>query len=79
MITDDILEAFKYAFSRPGALTPPINYYRNMLYISQKKAGGPETTIEIPTLVVWVCGHNKYLVVELASSAATPTISSLTL
>lgn len=27
-LDDDVMEAYKYTFSQPGALTPPINYYR---------------------------------------------------
>ena len=27
----DVIEAYKYTFSQPGALTAPINYYRCML------------------------------------------------
>jgi len=29
--TEDDIEAFKYTFSQPGAITPPINYYRAAL------------------------------------------------
>ena len=54
----DVVEAYKYTFSKPGALTGPINYIRavyntpEMLFPAEKKM------IEIPTLIVWVSLRN---------------------
>ena len=48
------ITSYKYTFSRPGALTGPINYIRaiyntrHFLFPQMKK------TIDIPTLLVWV-------------------------
>lgn len=60
----EVLEAYKYTFSKPGALTGPINYYRCMLNnkatdqkkaADQKKAEGdsPPAKISVPTLLIW--------------------------
>lgn len=58
----DVLEAYKYTFSKPGALTAPINYYRCMMNSRSKAAGktsgavsnGVLSKISIPTLLIWV-------------------------
>lgn len=34
--TDEDLEAYKYTFSKPGDLTGPINYYRNISGVRRK-------------------------------------------
>ena len=49
---DEVIEAYKYTFSQPGAFTPPINYYRNMEEI--ENAGENWGPIEVPTLLIWV-------------------------
>ena len=46
----DVLEAYKYTFSQPGALTAPINYYRCLPH--QPKPS--QQPIELPVLVIWV-------------------------
>lgn len=58
-----MLEAYKYTFSKPGALTGPINYYRCMLKNQSKGArnasavsNGMPPKITIPTLLIWVRG-----------------------
>ena len=43
---------FKYALSRPGALTATINYYRCLPYSSNKKL--PTSKVQAPTLLIWV-------------------------
>jgi pimeloyl-ACP methyl ester carboxylesterase len=48
--TDDDIEAYKYTFGQIGAMTPPINYYRNMFSRGPKK---PFKLIDTPTLVLW--------------------------
>ena len=46
----EAIEAYKYVFSQPGAVTPPINYYRNVMSYPK-----PESEkIAIPTLLIWV-------------------------
>ena len=56
----DVIEAYKYTFSQPGALTPPINYYRCMFNtqkevttVDQEREGKPPK-IDIPVLLIWV-------------------------
>ncbi len=60
---DDVVEAYKFAFSRPGALTAALNYYRNMLTAPKKKPNKEEEKTvkgdtlrktQIPTLIIWV-------------------------
>lgn len=42
--TDEDMEAYKYTFSRPGALTPPINYYRANISLYKKTNSAIPTT-----------------------------------
>ena len=59
----DVVEAYKYVFSQSGALTPPINYYRNMLSTKQSARETVKKTIEVPTLIIWVgVGRQTHLV-----------------
>merc|ERR1719334_1160294 len=46
---DDIIEAYKYNFSKKGAITPPLNYYRAIDFTRNEKV--PRTTV--PTLIIW--------------------------
>ena len=50
------LEAYKYTFSQPGALTGPCNYQRSM-FLRRNRDGwkAPATPIEVPVLIIWVC------------------------
>ena len=50
MMPKDVIEAYKYVFSQPGAVTPPINYYRNVFSSPKPKS----EQIAIPTLLIWV-------------------------
>ncbi len=54
--SDDTLEAFKYTFSQEGALTPPLNYIRNMFNVERKSSstGNIVQLIDTPTLLIWV-------------------------
>lgn len=52
-ISAESMEAYKYTFSQPGALTPPINYYRNLL--TQKPLKRAAQKIAVPALFIWVC------------------------
>ena len=56
-----MVEAYKYVFSQPGALTAPINYYRCMFKQKGEKKGAPKA-IETPTLVIWVSAVKVKLV-----------------
>ena len=46
----EILEAYKYVFSQPGALTPPVNYIR---CIPKSLGGADSKKIENETLLIW--------------------------
>lgn len=48
----EILEAYKYTFSKPGALTAPLNYYRCMFSVPLSKESA-KTPIAVPTLIIW--------------------------
>lgn len=47
---DEVIEAFKYHYSKKGALTPPINYYRNIDFTAFD-VKIPKVTV--PTLIIW--------------------------
>ena len=50
----DVLDAYKYTFSKPGAMTSPLNYYRCMFNEMKRVKGGPRPKpIEVPTLILW--------------------------
>lgn len=49
--TSQDIEVYKYAFSRPGAFTAAVNYYRNLF--SPWNPILPRRAIDIPTLVIW--------------------------
>ena len=50
--SNEVLEAFKYNFSQPGACTAAINYYRNIFNAPKSRHS---EKIEKPVLVIWVC------------------------
>ncbi|CAG0918884.1 unnamed protein product [Notodromas monacha] len=50
IISAEDMDAFKYVYSRPGSLTPPINYYRNIDFGSTDVTN---TKVEVPTLLLW--------------------------
>uniref|UniRef100_A0A8C3FC55 AB hydrolase-1 domain-containing protein n=1 Tax=Chrysemys picta bellii TaxID=8478 RepID=A0A8C3FC55_CHRPI len=48
-LTTQELEAYVFSFSKPGALTPPLDYYRNMFSRSSMQC----KDVLVPTLVIW--------------------------
>ncbi|KAH9496202.1 Epoxide hydrolase 1 [Bulinus truncatus] len=48
---DQNVEAYKFTFSQPGALTPPINYYRALLQLNS--AIVHDLDYAMPTLLIW--------------------------
>ena len=52
-MSDEVLEAYKYVYSQPGAITAFVNYYRCMFSEKGRNKGAPKM-IEIPTLLIWV-------------------------
>jgi pimeloyl-ACP methyl ester carboxylesterase len=49
----EVVEAYKYTFSRPGTLTGPINYYRAMFSSPKDSLPREKWTISVPTLIIW--------------------------
>ena len=53
-MTEEMIEAYKYVFSQPGALTAAINYYRCVVKQKEEKRERSKM-IDTPTLIIWVC------------------------
>jgi len=67
--TQDDIEAWKYTFQQPGALTAPINYYRSAIpqvpakteeptgpaeqNLGSEKSSQSESIVKPPTLIIW--------------------------
>ena len=51
-IMDEIVEAYKYVFSQPGAITAPLNYYRCIF--KRPKVKSATKMLEMPILIMWV-------------------------
>ncbi|XP_050400322.1 epoxide hydrolase 4 [Patella vulgata] len=49
--TEKDLEAYKYAFSKPGAATSALNYYR----AAMKTFNRDKRLVEVPTRLIWGC------------------------
>ncbi|KAJ8406408.1 hypothetical protein AAFF_G00306390 [Aldrovandia affinis] len=60
-VTKEDLEAYLYVFSQPGALSGPINYYRNMFSFVPFK----EQDLRSPVLLLWG-GRDAFLGQEMA-------------
>ncbi|HEY7961153.1 MAG TPA: alpha/beta hydrolase [Solirubrobacteraceae bacterium] len=67
--SDADLERYAEAWSRPGALTAMINYYRALLRRSPRRARASLRVIGAPTLVIWG-ERDRYIGAELAEPAA---------
>lgn len=48
----ETVEVYKYIFSQPGALTPPVNYIR-CIFKMDNTQGGSGRPIKTPTLLIW--------------------------
>ena len=48
----DVMEAYKYVFSQPGALTAAFNYFRCVF--KPRKMEKSTQKIEVPILIIWV-------------------------
>ncbi|XP_068249626.1 epoxide hydrolase 1-like isoform X3 [Palaemon carinicauda] len=70
---DDVMEVYKYYFSQKGALTPPINYYRNIDF-----GRGTENipVVTVPTLIIWG-SKDAYLSKEMAILAGAECETSV--
>jgi hypothetical protein len=51
--TPEMVEAYKYVFSQPGAITAPLNYYR-CIFKNRNRTKKSTQKIEVPILIIWV-------------------------
>ncbi len=49
----EVIEKYRDAMSKPGAMTAALNYYRQMFRRSPRKTTGRIQTISAPTLLLW--------------------------
>ena len=73
----DAVEAYKYVFSQPGALTAPINYIRNVLNLVSGKDETRRKTIDTPTLLVW--GDDDMFLESAMADAHQSFVTNLTI
>ena len=58
----EVVEAYKYTFSQPGALTAPINYYRCLHEARDDMKPYLNRKINMPTMSIWVgCSCRDHL------------------
>lgn len=69
LLTKDEMEAYKYIYSKPGAITCPLNYYRANFSFWNIFTKKQQTRITRPTLVIWG-KKDPFLSIELATGAA---------
>lgn len=69
----ETVEVYKYVFSQPGALTPPINYIR---CIFEMNGGNRGKAIETPTLIIW--GDNDAFMENSMADAHEDLVTNLT-
>lgn len=53
MFPNELRQAYRAAWSQPGALTSSLNYYRNISALRKEAAAMANSEIEVPTLVLW--------------------------
>ena len=56
----EVMEAFKYTFSQPGAFTAALNYHRNGFSAAIKEATSNTAKIEKPILLIWVSASHDH-------------------
>ncbi|CAI8055424.1 Epoxide hydrolase 4 [Geodia barretti] len=61
----EVVEAYKYTFSQPGALTAPINYYRCLHEARDDMKPYLNRKINMPTMIIWG-DCDKFLSCEMA-------------
>ncbi len=50
----EAVDAYKFVFSQPGAMTPPINYIRCIFQMFSSTEGKvAKKNIDVPTLIIW--------------------------
>jgi len=73
-ISSEDLEAYKYIFSQPGALTGPINYYR--CAVENTKHFKKASNIKVPSLIIW--GDDDHFLDSKMADAHKSFVSDLT-
>jgi len=81
-LNEEDIEAWKYTFQQPGAMTPPLNYYRNIIpdmlksgretsAAAEQNVGTEKTSnlIQPPTMIIWGT-LDAALVKEMANGSA---------
>lgn len=53
IVTEEDIEAFKFTFGKPGAFTPPINYYRSSLFTKPRKEPGKKLQVKVPGILIF--------------------------
>lgn len=57
---DSTSEVYKYVFGKPGAFTPPINYYRANVFSATPKPPSPESSL-IPPGLLLLAENDKFI------------------
>lgn len=57
---DSAIEVYKYVFGKPGAFTPPINYYRSNVFSTIAKTPILDTSVAPPGLLL-LAENDKYI------------------
>jgi pimeloyl-ACP methyl ester carboxylesterase len=73
--TPEVLEVYKAAFRPAGALTPPIDYYRNMDRNWHLTAGVADRLIEVPCLMI--CAENDLVLTPAMSEGMEERVPDL--
>jgi pimeloyl-ACP methyl ester carboxylesterase len=50
---DEVLEKYRDAMSKPGAMTAALNYYRQLMRNPSRSTTAAHTHISVPTLLIW--------------------------
>jgi len=72
----DVVEAYKYTFSQPGALTASINYHRCMFEQLEETRAYLRRNIDVPTLIIW--GDDDLFLDRSMADSHTPIVTNLT-
>ncbi|BFY97647.1 hypothetical protein BsWGS_00687 [Bradybaena similaris] len=54
-VTQEHIAPYKYTFSQPGALSPPLNYYRHLMRRGNDSALDYNLQYLMPALLIWGC------------------------
>ena len=75
VFTPEVLEVYKEAFRPVGALTPPIDYYRNMDRNWHLTAGVADRLVEVPCLMI--CAENDPVLSPAMSAGMEERVPNL--